>query len=118
MENHPKTEPLPCPILYNIRSNCKPGRGSDVLITLYLKDRAWSIFDPLYIIFAHELIHAYLYSKGLGISVKRKCMAHKCPYNECYVIGLNHRKNKQWYHISYTENSIRTEHDLVLRVDY
>ncbi len=91
------------------------GSGSGSTISIYSKSYGINCDTPLYIILAHELVHAYRYSIGFGINYNSTCSTHKCRYDECYTVGLHTNHNAKYYS-SYNENAIRVEHGLPKRL--
>ena len=104
-------------VFYYKNNQLVKGSGSKVTITLCFQDNSKK--NPLYIVLAHELIHAYRYINGMGINRNWICKNHKCNYDECFVVGLSHSSDSlKAYSCQFTENGIRNEHGITKRTYY
>ena len=66
----------------------KYGLGSNTLVNININDTAVTKNTPLYIILAHELIHAYRNARGMNIHHKIMSLSFSCQMIECFVVGL------------------------------
>lgn len=96
------------------------GKGSNSVVFLNLYDPSKSFKNPLYIILAHELIHAYRNARGMNIDYNIWSASFQCKMIECFVVGLYKERLPALmkHYVKYTENRIRKEHGLVLRTKY
>ena len=94
------------------------GAGGIVEIDFY--NRPKSI--PLYIVLAHELIHAY--RATVGLTIHKDITYKNVPIEEYLTIGLNFKKCASYKFFKVfkskivTENRIRKENGLPLRTSY